>query len=76
MQALDAKVSRAFFWRAPLEHDAASGRHEHAKDGEPGGGRENFDKIAERSLTYRPVHKIPRPIRTSADVKEILELAW
>lgn len=38
--------------------------------------RENFDEIAERSLTYAPVQKNPRPIRSPADVKEILELAW
>jgi alcohol dehydrogenase class IV len=38
--------------------------------------RENFDEIAERSLTYAPVQKNPRPIRSAADVKGILELAW
>ncbi len=38
--------------------------------------RENFDAIAERSMTYAPVLKNPRPIRSPADVKEILELAW
>jgi maleylacetate reductase len=38
--------------------------------------RENFDEIAERSLTYAPVQKNPRPVRSPADVKEILELAW
>ena len=38
--------------------------------------RENFDEIAERSMTYAPVQKNPRPIRSPADVKEILELAW
>ena len=38
--------------------------------------RENFGEIAERSLTYAPVQKNPRPVRSPADVKEILELAW
>jgi len=38
--------------------------------------RENFDEIAERAMTYAPVRMNPRPIKSSADVKEILELAW
>ncbi len=38
--------------------------------------REHFDDIAARALTYGPVQKNPRPIRTKADVMEILELAW
>lgn len=38
--------------------------------------RESLDEIARRSLTYRPVQINPRPIRTAADVREILELAW
>jgi maleylacetate reductase len=38
--------------------------------------RENLDEIAERSLGYKPVLVNPRPIKTVADVREILELAW
>jgi maleylacetate reductase len=38
--------------------------------------RENFDEIAERAMTYAPVRMNPRPIKSPADVKEILELAW
>jgi len=38
--------------------------------------REDFDDIATRALTYGPVQKNPRPIRTKEDVLEILELAW
>ncbi len=38
--------------------------------------RENFDEIAERAMTYGPVRMNPRPIKSPADVKEILELAW
>jgi maleylacetate reductase len=38
--------------------------------------RENLDEIARRALNYHPVQVNPRPIRTEADVKEILELAW
>jgi maleylacetate reductase len=38
--------------------------------------RENVDEIARRALSYQPVQLNPRPIRTEADVKEILELAW
>jgi maleylacetate reductase len=38
--------------------------------------REDLDEIAERALTYGPVRANPRPIRSAADVKEILELAW
>jgi maleylacetate reductase len=38
--------------------------------------RENFDDIATRALTYGPVQKNPKPIRTKEDVREILELAW
>lgn len=38
--------------------------------------RDHFDDIATRALTYGPVQKNPRPIRTKADVLEILELAW
>ena len=38
--------------------------------------RENLDELATRSLGYQPVLLNPRPIRSAADVKEILELAW
>lgn len=38
--------------------------------------RGHLDDIAERALTYGPVRANPRPIKTPADVKEILELAW
>ncbi|MFL6623584.1 MAG: iron-containing alcohol dehydrogenase [Sulfurifustis sp.] len=38
--------------------------------------RENLDEIAERALTYPPVRMNPRPIKSAADVREILELAW
>jgi maleylacetate reductase len=38
--------------------------------------RENLDELATRSLAYQPVRLNPRPIRSAADVKEILELAW
>jgi maleylacetate reductase len=38
--------------------------------------RENLPEIAARALAYQPVQLNPRPIRTAADVMEILELAW
>jgi maleylacetate reductase len=38
--------------------------------------RENLPEIAERSLAYQPVQLNPRPIKTAADVMEILEIAW
>jgi maleylacetate reductase len=38
--------------------------------------RENLDEIAKRALNYHPVQVNPRPIKTTADVMEILELAW
>ena len=38
--------------------------------------RENLAEISERALGYAPVLKNPRPIKTSADVMQILELAW
>ena len=38
--------------------------------------RGNLDEIAERALGYGPVLNNPRPIATSADVMQILELAW
>jgi maleylacetate reductase len=50
--------------------------------GQPGSLREvkikrgDFDDIATRALTYAPVQKNPRPIRTKEDVLEILDLAW
>ena len=38
--------------------------------------RENLDELARRALSYHPVQVNPRPIKTEADVMEILELAW
>ena len=38
--------------------------------------REDLPEVARRSLSYHPVKVNPRPIRTEADVTEILELAW
>ena len=38
--------------------------------------RENLDEIARRALSYHPVQVNPRPIKTTDDVKEILDLAW
>jgi maleylacetate reductase len=38
--------------------------------------RENLDEIARRALDYQPVKLNPRPIKTTDDVKEILEIAW
>jgi alcohol dehydrogenase class IV len=38
--------------------------------------RERLDEIATRSLSYKPVRINPRPIKSAADVREILELAW
>jgi maleylacetate reductase len=38
--------------------------------------RENLEEIARRALSYHPVKVNPRPIKTTEDVKEILELAW
>jgi maleylacetate reductase len=38
--------------------------------------RDKLDEIATRALGYKPVRINPRPIRSAADVREILELAW
>lgn len=38
--------------------------------------RDKLDDIATRALAYKPVQINPRPIRSAADVREILELAW
>ena len=38
--------------------------------------RENMAELAQRALAYQPVQLNPRPIRTTEDVMEILELAW
>jgi maleylacetate reductase len=38
--------------------------------------RENLEEIARRALAYHPVQVNPRPIKTTDDVKEILEIAW
>lgn len=38
--------------------------------------RDDLDTVAERALGYAPVRANPRPIRSAADVREILELAW
>jgi maleylacetate reductase len=53
-----------------------------AKLGQPGNlravglRREQLDELAQRSLVYPPVLANPRPIKTVAEVREILELAW
>lgn len=38
--------------------------------------REDLDEVARRALEYHPVKVNPRPIKTTADVMEILQLAW
>jgi maleylacetate reductase len=38
--------------------------------------RENIAELARRALAYQPVQLNPRPIKTTEDVMEILELAW
>jgi maleylacetate reductase len=38
--------------------------------------RDKLDEIATRALSYHPVQVNPRPIKTKADVLEILEIAW
>ena len=38
--------------------------------------REDLDTIAAKALPYGPVRSNPRPIKSAADVREILELAW
>jgi hypothetical protein len=38
--------------------------------------REDRDVVAERALGYPQLRMNPRPIRTAAEVREILELAW
>jgi maleylacetate reductase len=38
--------------------------------------RDRLDEIATRALSYKPVRINPRPIKSAADVREILELAW
>ena len=37
---------------------------------------DQLDTLAERAMVYPPVLANPRPIKNSADVREILELAW
>jgi maleylacetate reductase len=50
--------------------------------GQPGSLRavglkeEQLDELAQRALVYPPVKANPRPIRSAADVKEILQLCW
>lgn len=50
--------------------------------GQPGSLRavglkeDQLDELAERALPYPPVKANPRPIRSAADVKEILQLCW
>ncbi len=43
---------------------------------EVGISRDKLDEVATRALNYHPVQVNPRPIRTKADVMEILEIAW
>jgi maleylacetate reductase len=38
--------------------------------------REDLDSIAASAVGYGPVRHNPRPIKSAADVREILELAW
>ncbi len=38
--------------------------------------RDQLDELAQRALVYPPVLANPRPIKSVADVREILELAW
>lgn len=38
--------------------------------------RDAFDDLSERALGYQPVVLNPRPIKTAADVREILEIAY
>jgi maleylacetate reductase len=38
--------------------------------------RDKLDEIATRALSYHPVQVNPRPIKTKADVLEILDIAW
>jgi maleylacetate reductase len=38
--------------------------------------RDQLDELAQRALVYPPVLANPRPIKSAADVREILELAW
>jgi maleylacetate reductase len=38
--------------------------------------RDDFGRIADRAMEYPAVLANPRPIRSPADVREILELAW
>ena len=38
--------------------------------------RDRLDEIATRALAYKPVRINPRPIKSAADVREILDLAW
>jgi maleylacetate reductase len=38
--------------------------------------REDLPEVARRALSYHPVKVNPRPIRSEADVMEILDLAW
>jgi maleylacetate reductase len=38
--------------------------------------REDLDEVARRALDYHPVKVNPRPVTSTGDVKEILELAW
>ncbi|MBS0241923.1 MAG: iron-containing alcohol dehydrogenase [Proteobacteria bacterium] len=37
---------------------------------------DKLDEIARRALAYKPVQINPRPIKSAADVREILEIAW
>lgn len=38
--------------------------------------RDNLDELATRALDYQPVLLNPRPVKTAADVMEILEIAY
>ena len=53
-----------------------------ARLGQPGTLRavglrqDQLDELATRALAYAPVQANPRPIRSAADVRQILDLAW
>jgi maleylacetate reductase len=59
-----------------LVHELVSGLAQPTTLRAVGIKRENLDEIARRALSYHPVQVNPRPIKTTDDVKEILELAW
>ena len=59
-----------------LAKDLIAGLDQPTSLREVGIARDKLDEIATRALDYHPVQVNPRPIRTKADVLEILEIAW